>query len=142
MKTLLNKRTVLLSLFFSALFISVAYAETLSEITFPVKELGNCESKEECKTYCDAEKNISACRAFARKNNLEEGDKFQEVKGDGGPGGCATSSNSKNPIESCETYCDDTAHMKECVASVASGRNTLPGARIFSGGLFFSITRI
>lgn len=117
MKTHLNKRIILFGLFFSVLFISVAYAEPLSEIAFPVKELGNCESKEECKTYCDEEKNISACRAFARKNNLENNDEeknFEKVKEDGGPGGCAASSN--DPIESCEKYCDDTANIKECVS--------------------------
>lgn len=116
MKTLLNKYAVLLSILSFVAFISFTYAESLSEITFPVGELGGCESKEECKAYCDEEKNMSACRAFARKNNLEDSDEeknFEQVREDGGPGGCATSG--KDPITSCEKYCDSTVHMKECV---------------------------
>ncbi len=116
MKTLLNKRAVLLSFLLSVFFISVAYAQSMLEIAFPVGELGNCGSKKECKAYCDEEKNISSCRAFARTNNLENNNdekNFEKVTENGGPGGCAVSS--KDPIISCEKYCDDTVNIKECV---------------------------
>lgn len=117
MKILLNKKSIIFSLILSAFFVSVAYAQSVSDIKYPIKELGDCGSKEECKNYCDEEKNITACRVFARKNQLKssEGEKkFEVVNEDGGPGGCAKEGD--DPISSCSNYCDDTAHMKECVA--------------------------
>ena len=82
-------------------------------IQYPVKELGNCKDKAECKTYCDNSENIVVCLDFAKKNNLmpedeiKKAEKFIEL-GNKGPGGC----NTKN---TCDTYCDDVSNMKECI---------------------------
>src|SRR3989338_4458015 len=110
-----SKKIFLLSATFSLLFASYVYAQ--SEIKFPVAELGNCGSKEECRAYCDEDKNFPACRAFAKKHKLqasEQGEKFEAIEKDGGPGSCAK--NSDDPEGACHAYCNISAHMKECVA--------------------------
>ena len=85
-------------------------------IIFPVAELGNCESKEECHSYCDEPGNMSQCIAFAKANGLmteeeaEAAEKFSDSfeEGEGGPGGCTTPSG-------CEAYCEDITHLNECL---------------------------
>ena len=114
MKILLNKKILALAIFLSAVLASHAYAQ----VEFPIAELGNCASREECKAYCDTEENFASCRGFASRHNLrgksESEEKFEIVREDGGPGGCAK--NSEDPMESCRTYCDTALNMKECVA--------------------------
>src|SRR3989338_391085 len=51
------------------LLAGVAFAQE-STITFPVPELGNCTSKEQCKTYCDDPANHDSCIAFAESHGL------------------------------------------------------------------------
>ena len=114
MKILLNKKILALAIFLSAVLASHAYAQ----VEFPIAELGNCANREECKAYCDTEENFASCRGFASRHNLrgksESEEKFEIVREDGGPGGCAK--NSEDPMESCRTYCDTALNMKECVA--------------------------
>ncbi|MBU4480605.1 hypothetical protein KKG48_04165 [Patescibacteria group bacterium] len=86
---------------------------SVSDIQYPVKELGNCESKTACGVYCDNSANMGACLDFAEEHNLmsaEEIAKARKFKNLGaGPGDCATK-------DSCEIYCDSIEHMDECVA--------------------------
>ena len=92
-------------------------------IQYPVAELGNCQDKTACKTYCDKPESMEACLDFAQKNKLmSEGEittakKFadDEVKK---PGDCATK-------DSCEAYCDDIDHIDECLA-FAQENNLIP----------------
>lgn len=106
----------------AALLISVALVgnvsaqpapEKLAELTYPIKELGGCTGLENCAKYCDSPKNLEACVAYARKNNLMEGEQLERaekfVAADGkGPGGCASEA-------SCERYCDDIGKIDECL---------------------------
>ena len=87
--------------------------DALAAIQFPVAELGNCGSKEECKTYCDEPDNIEACISFAEENNLMPAKEIEHAKkflaaGAKGPGGCT----SKN---SCESYCNNPDNIETCV---------------------------
>lgn len=97
------------------LFVFVASAMTEGGITFPVAELGNCESKAECKAYCDRVEHIKVCVAFAREHNLmsqkeaERAEKFAEVATQAGPGGCQGK-------EACEAYCESISHIRDCIA--------------------------
>jgi hypothetical protein len=100
----------------AALISGLAIAQTVdgAGITYPVAELGNCADKDACKKYCDDSAHLSACLAFAEKNNLmpkEELDTARKFLASGGkgPGGCTGQ-------RSCEAYCDDISHMNECVA--------------------------
>lgn len=90
--------------------------DALADIKYPVKELGNCENKESCKSYCEKSANIDRCLKFAEENNLlkrdeiERGKKFSEiVNGGGGPNGCKTE-------KDCFEYCNDVDRIDECVA--------------------------
>lgn len=89
--------------------------EPLADIQYPVKELGNCASKDACKTYCERPENIEKCVKFAEENNIlsskeiEKGKKFATVlKTGGGPGGCKTE-------KSCFEYCNSVDQIDECV---------------------------
>ncbi|MDP3052448.1 MAG: hypothetical protein Q8N22_00635 [bacterium] len=94
-----------------------------ADIQYPVKELGNCQDKTSCKTYCDKPENTEACVSFAEKNNLMSKDEIDTAKkfvasGSKGPGGCAGK-------DACETYCDNISHIDECV-SYAEKNNLMP----------------
>ena len=85
-------------------------------ITFPIPELGGCTDKASCKAYCDESAHMTECVAFAQAHGLmnkEEATRAQKfassVQSGGGPGGC-------NSPGSCKSYCEDVAHMEECVA--------------------------
>src|SRR3989344_9645420 len=60
------------------------------EITYPIRELDNCASQQECKAYCDTESNYSKCSDFAQKNNLTElmPAVYTTMQNGDGPGGC------------------------------------------------------
>ncbi len=88
---------------------------TLRGITFPIPELGNCASKDECRAYCDDIAHMDACIAFAKAHGLMNGDdasraeKFKaKLQSGGGPGGC------KTPDE-CRAFCSNTANLEVCV---------------------------
>lgn len=94
------------------------------DIAFPISELGNCNSVEECKAYCDNEANYSACFDWAEANGL-----VSEGLGDGGrdfkegPGGCTSESE-------CDAYCRQKEHGNECLDfAVAEGFYTEEEAR-------------
>ncbi|MEK9154508.1 MAG: hypothetical protein AAB596_00305 [Patescibacteria group bacterium] len=103
--------------FFTSYFIIAQAQETeigtqQLDISYPVKELGNCKNETQCRTYCDKPENIGACVNFAEKNNLiskEEARKAKAfIKIGEGPAGC------KNKKE-CETFCDNPNNMEVCL---------------------------
>ena len=89
----------------------------LSKITYPVQELGNCASKQECKAYCSISSNYSKCAAFAQKNGLtvevpdDRKGVFAAMQKGESPGQC------KDEL-SCRSYCEDIDHLEECVSFV------------------------
>lgn len=92
------------------------------EIVFPVAELGNCTSKENCRTYCNNPDNMDACIAFAKahgimnKDEAERADNFKKIlRSGGGPGGC------KGP-EECRTFCADIKNIDVCVRFAKSNK--------------------
>lgn len=118
----MNKKLLSFSILISSIIISgaiigfaiaQAQQDPFDSVQYPVKELGNCQSKEACGTYCDKPANIDACLAFAEKNNLMSGEelaqakKFKEI-GMIGPGGC-------NGKDSCDKYCSSPDNMEECI---------------------------
>lgn len=83
-------------------------------IIFPIFELGNCASKNECKNYCNQAEHMDACIAFAKDHGLitekdaARAEKFaSHVREGSGPGGC-------NSPQSCEQYCGNLSHLDEC----------------------------
>jgi len=98
------------------------------DIEYPVPELGNCESQEECKVFCDKEENQMVCMSFAESKNIIPEDiarqikddlrRFEEEMDDFGPGGCIT------PRE-CDAYCRVLDNLDECLDyGVAHGHQT------------------
>ncbi|GEM_PF-2131417 len=89
-------------------------SSSLNDIKYPIPELGNCSSKDSCKSYCDKPQNSNACFVFAGQRNLmsaEELDHAKKFKDGGmiGPGSC------KGQAE-CDQYCGNGDHMEECIA--------------------------
>ncbi|MFA6387295.1 MAG: hypothetical protein WCW32_02320 [Candidatus Paceibacterota bacterium] len=85
----------------------------LSNIQYPVEELGGCKDEESCRSFCDDPANLDACLSFGEKNNLMSGEEIKlakkfEAAGKKGPGGCKDKA-------SCEAFCDDMANIDECV---------------------------
>lgn len=85
-----------------------------TQIQYPVPELGNCKSEDDCRSYCDKPANLSACLDFAEKHDLmpkeelNKARKFEQAGGKG-PGSCR----GKNE---CDTFCNDIANIDECVS--------------------------
>lgn len=99
---------------------------------------GECTSKDECETYCRTIDHIEECVAFAEKygvlpdKELKEAQAIASYIRAGGkmPGGC-------NSKAECEAYCEEAAHMKECLdfaevlglippAELAEARKVMP----------------
>lgn len=96
----------------------VAGASSKDDIVYPIRELGNCPNEAACRSYCDARDNLErarACIAVARRHNLLPPDALEEAERYvvrigvvSGPGGCKSD-------KECEAYCEDTAHLDECL---------------------------
>jgi len=104
-------------------FFTVKALADISDIQYPVSQLGNCTSETDCRSYCDKPENITACLNFAEQNNLMSKEEIEMAKkfsavGNKGPGGCTGK-------DSCETYCNDISHIDECV-SFAEQNNLMP----------------
>lgn len=84
----------------------------LMGLTFPISELGNCESVQTCKAYCDQPANRQACFDFAYKYGLQKGKKAAE-KLSGLKFPIAELGNCGNMSE-CETYCSQSDHFQAC----------------------------
>lgn len=92
----------------------------ISGIAFPVAELGNCQNKQECKSYCDNPDNIEACVAFAESRGLmnkEEAGRAKKFSASlrsagGGPGGCRTP-------EGCRQFCENINNLETCLSFAA-----------------------
>ncbi len=85
----------------------------LSDLTYPIGELGNCASQQDCKAYCDISSNFSSCAAFAQKNNLTVlvPAVFTAMQKGESPGQCKDEA-------SCRKYCEDIDHTVECVSFI------------------------
>ncbi|MBI4385531.1 hypothetical protein HY573_01740, partial [Candidatus Parcubacteria bacterium] len=114
---------VILAALALALFVFIPGASAAPnpfDITFPIPELGNCGSIDQCKTYCDSLDHAADCSVFAQKHGLasDEQVKKAEALPDQGPGGC-------NSESSCKTYCDDPDKTGECL-SFAEEHDLIP----------------
>ncbi len=77
---------------------------------------GGCRTPKECEAFCENVANIETCLQFAEDEgvhgndeDLQEARKIRDYLRRGGqmPGGCTSK-------ESCEKYCGDFSHAKEC----------------------------
>ena len=130
MKTLLNTIFLLSSVFI--LSIGMVQAASIFDISYPIAELGNCGSQEECKAFCNDSANAENCQLWAENNGFAPkretmappqggpmpgdrpagGDRAREMKDEeafaNAPGGC------KTPRE-CDMYCRVDENLRECM---------------------------
>ena len=114
MKKLLFVLTGVVLFFVAGLFVFAQQVDPLSQITYPVAELGNCQTREACESYCDQPENMAPCLDFAESHNLISPEelalarKMLAVGETGGPGNCRGQAQ-------CQTYCDDINNIEECL---------------------------
>jgi hypothetical protein len=112
---------LIFAVFLFFVFVAAVSAQNPFEIEFPIPELGNCGSVDECKAYCDIPENIDACMAWAESQGIVPHDK-PEKREEGkpekgrvealleettGPGGCDSPA-------ACDAYCREPSHQEEC----------------------------
>lgn len=88
-------------------FAITASAQNPFDIEFPVPELGNCSSFEDCRTYCESPSNFESCGRWANEQGLVGGG-ATEVPPEGGPGGCLSDNE-------CREYCESDENADECL---------------------------
>lgn len=118
----------LISVFLGFLIVGYISAEKdLSEVTFPIPELGNCASEEECEAYCELPENMEDCLDFAEANNIfpeeeiEMARRMLEATGTiEGPGECSGQNE-------CENYCNAPENMEECIIFAIENDLISPG---------------
>lgn len=110
----------LAAIIFSLGLISVASAVNPFDISYPISELGNCGSQEECKAFCDNPDNQIACVEWAQGTGFVTKEEVRRVKDmrkfndeaapieDFGPGGC------KTPQE-CDAFCRVLENLNACL---------------------------
>lgn len=119
-KKLINFILISLSLAFLA---TTTYAQTpaptpaapatqVKDLSFPIKELGNCSDYKSCLTYCDDPVNNASCIDFAKKKGFYKDDpvisKSTEVLKDAkGVLGC-------DNTQSCLDFCSQEANHDKC----------------------------
>lgn len=119
-----NKR-IFLIIPVCALFVGsilFAKAQNIFDIQFPITDLGNCASMQECKVYCDDKNNAQVCASWAESRGFKKpAPPSQQKAGQApirkqaisvlaqtlGPGGCKTG-------EECNAYCSQAEHAQEC----------------------------
>jgi len=126
-----NTRILLIiSLAFFAILISSAAkiqkAKAQDNISYPIPELGNCASQEECKIFCDEPANQIVCAEWAAKQGLMTPEELEMIrkqtesierleKGEipEGPGGCKTPPECKHGLISPEEAAKIQKEMEE-----------------------------
>lgn len=104
---------------FALLFSSFIVVSALNpfDISYPISELGNCGSQEECRIFCDNPDNKISCLNWAESKNFVSPEKakksrnlieFEKSPEKYGPGGCIT------PQE-CDVFCRVRENLNECL---------------------------
>src|SRR3989338_6382638 len=93
------------------LIIPAVYAQ----VQYPIQELGNCTSQQDCEKYCDNIQNSESCINFAEKEGMmtkEEIDEARKVlpylKSGETPGRCSSK-------KTCDEYCNKDENFQECI---------------------------
>lgn len=78
-------------------------------ITFPIAELGNCGSVDECQAFCDVPANQPACLAFAEKHGLSDaGEQPNILEAAQRELGCTS-------MQECQAFCENPANQSRCM---------------------------
>ncbi len=77
---------------------------------------GGCNGKESCENFCNDIANIDDCVSFAEKNDLMPQEELKEAKMVQAAIKRGVKPPSCNGKKACDTYCEDSDHMEECIA--------------------------
>lgn len=120
--TILTSRSAWLAFFMalvlSFLLVSITHAQTPEEIaskygvTFPVSELGNCDSLASCRTYCEDPLNHNTCIDYAKAKGFHKEEPTQTNKD-------AILAAAKTDLgcdseSACMALCNQTANFDKC----------------------------
>lgn len=86
-------------------------ASSTEAVRYPVSELGNCASKDDCRTYCGVASHVQACLIFGKTHDLLSTSDVQKavlLQSMQGPGGCRGLQ--------CINYCNVSSRASECAA--------------------------
>lgn len=112
------------ALFLAGFLVLAQQDDPFANISYPISELGNCENREGCETYCANPENSLDCLDYAEANNLialeeiEIARRMLTLGETSGPGDC------RGYIE-CESYCEIIDHIDECL-DFAEGNDLIP----------------
>lgn len=101
---------LLVALVLGLVFLNPANAASLSDIEFPISELGDCANQEACREYCENDENREVCLDFAAKNGLMDKVEVEKAKRipKTGPGGC-------DSPRACQEYCKNPDNQEVCI---------------------------
>lgn len=77
---------------------------------------GDCTGKESCEAYCNDINHINACIAFAEKAGILSPKELAEAKQVQAAIAKGVKPPACNGKKECDAYCEDSSHMKECIA--------------------------
>lgn len=84
-------------------------------ITFPIAELGNCNSPQECMQYCNIPANQQACSDFGHKKGLiQENTSTQQSVDESKIVADAKTQLGCNSKDTCMAFCNDPANQQKC----------------------------
>ena len=107
----------------SFLAVTSSVIAEITQITYPIPELENCDSQKECSDFCNNPENHMTCVSWAESAGIFDDREAKRMKdinqmqehADGknvdpiyGPGGCTT------PSE-CDSYCSVLENLDECM---------------------------
>ncbi len=113
----MNKKIFLILPVLLVVFALGATAANPFNLKFPIPELGNCGSFDQCKTYCDEPSHADACLSFGEKQGLIKKEEVGQAKkfteslnnGDVPVDGCTDE-------DSCKTLCNLPENREACFA--------------------------
>lgn len=95
-------------------FASLVYA-IAGNISYPVPELGNCQSQQDCDTYCSSVDHMESCITYAEAHGLMTQEEITKARtilpllvSGQTPGGCQSE-------QACNDYCNNQNNLNECV---------------------------
>lgn len=112
---MMKSKTLFISLILLSIISINLIQASISDVKYPVAELGNCNSQSECEIYCDDASHMGPCLDFAEKYGLMSSDELAEARkimplmqSGQTPGGCKSK-------KECDVYCDNDANFNVCI---------------------------
>ncbi len=76
---------------------------------------GNCTGKKECQAYCEDKNHIDECVSYAEDKGLMSSQDLQKAKKVQAAIKKGVKFPSCNNKKECDTYCEESSHMEECI---------------------------